>query len=811
MNIIIGSYIRKLSVLLIPLLILSTLTNISAFGSTQPPKSVNQAPAVNIKLNLDGTALTLSAPPVLEKDVVFVQTDSIFRSLDAFGGYDAKTKTIYARKGSVNISVTVGSTAYKINGVNTTAAAPKTINGKIYLPLDLVSKEFGYDYRWLKDTKTAEISSKAPPQLPGATFGSIANEGFLASDSEWTYLSLSNGLYKMKKDGSENKRLTDKASYLNISSDWLYFTNIENENFGSIYKIKTDGTSKTKLTNSKARFTTLYGEWIYFINISDGNKPYRVSTDGKYSQKISDFALVNMYTDNGWIYYQAEDDSNIYKMRTGGTDIRMLSENSIEYGNEIIKAGDWLYYFGREEGSVDGIWKMKTDGSGKKLVLATGSGDMNWLNGNFYFTDPNNKLYILNEEKRTFKQIGYNVSGSISLADDWIYSYNFGPGFGIISSFYRIKNDGSVKQKFDNTGKLTEVYTVDLSAEQASPVVLPKVSYTSSVKTAKEIVKNKNAVVHVKIFDEDGNELGSGSGFNIDKRGIIVTNYHVVKGAASIQCTFDNGKTYEADYFLNHNELKDIAILHLKDVTTSLPVVTLGDSDKVELADDVLAIGNPLELQNTISDGIISGVREMYGMSYIQTTAAISPGSSGGPLFNSYGYVIGITSMYLSGAQNINFAVPINAVKKLLSTARIIPIPKFNLTSSAILEFENNNGMQTANTVSLDNVIGGILSEAADIDFYKFDLAAGMKLNLLGFTGGSFGLDGTPGDIEINLLDQNGSILARSTKTTEEGGIFQKINLNLKPGTYYISVKLAGQTQTQPGSAPVYVLLAIAG
>ena len=93
----------------------------------------------------------------------------------------------------------------------------------------------------------------------------------------------------------------------------------------------------------------------------------------------------------------------------------------------------------------------------------------------------------------------------------------------------------------------------------------------------------------------------------------------------------------------------------------------LGDSNKIEIGEKVVAIGNPLGYERTVSDGIISGLREEKGMKYLQITTPISPGSSGGALLNMYGEVIGITSMgYLGFAQNLNFAVPINYVCSLI-------------------------------------------------------------------------------------------------------------------------------------------------
>lgn len=134
-------------------------------------------------------------------------------------------------------------------------------------------------------------------------------------------------------------------------------------------------------------------------------------------------------------------------------------------------------------------------------------------------------------------------------------------------------------------------------AHSPRPISIPETPSSGVVKTAKEIVKYKNAVVHIKAYDAGGALKTSASGFNIEGGGTVVTNFHVIDGASSVKCTFDDNSTYEVDYVLNCNPVKDIAILKLKGAS-GLPVVYLGDSGRVELADDVLAIGNPLELQN---------------------------------------------------------------------------------------------------------------------------------------------------------------------------------------------------------------------
>ncbi|MCX7653757.1 MAG: Do family serine endopeptidase [Fervidobacterium sp.] len=166
-----------------------------------------------------------------------------------------------------------------------------------------------------------------------------------------------------------------------------------------------------------------------------------------------------------------------------------------------------------------------------------------------------------------------------------------------------------------------------------------------------------------------------GSGFIISKEGYIVTNYHVVKGAKKITVTMLSGDVYEAQYIGGDEEL-DIAVVKIN-AKKDLPVVELGDSDKIQIGEWAIAIGNPLGFQHTVTVGVISAVGRKipkpdgsgYYTNLLQTDAAINPGNSGGPLLNIYGQVIGINTAIInpSQAMNIGFAIPINTAKRFIN------------------------------------------------------------------------------------------------------------------------------------------------
>src|SRR5499433_201720 len=163
-----------------------------------------------------------------------------------------------------------------------------------------------------------------------------------------------------------------------------------------------------------------------------------------------------------------------------------------------------------------------------------------------------------------------------------------------------------------------------------------------------------------------------GSGVIIEKDGQILTNAHVVDGAASLTVTLDSGNKTPAR-IVGLDPVLDLALLRV-DTTAALPAARLGDSTAVKVGDEVAAIGNPIGLDQTMTRAIVSGLNRMLpGISdepMIQTDAPINPGNSGGPLVDRCGGVVGINTLISEEAQSIGFAVPINAVKPILRDLR---------------------------------------------------------------------------------------------------------------------------------------------
>ncbi len=240
--------------------------------------------------------------------------------------------------------------------------------------------------------------------------------------------------------------------------------------------------------------------------------------------------------------------------------------------------------------------------------------------------------------------------------------------------------------------------------------------------TPKEIATQSNpAIVFIDVGE--GDQRGAGTGFIVDQNGLIATNFHVVRGNKAIKVKLFGGEVYQVEHVAGIDPGRDLALLRIKPAK-ALPTVKLGDSDQMSAGDQVVAIGNPLGLDHTISSGLVSQIRpectkEMVEyalknpgkleeiiakaqrtrqisdadraeaaklacrqeLTYFQISAPISQGSSGGPLFNQAGEVVGVTTAIIAAGQNINLAIPTNYLKSMLTQPTKIPLEDFAATT----------------------------------------------------------------------------------------------------------------------------------
>ena len=253
-----------------------------------------------------------------------------------------------------------------------------------------------------------------------------------------------------------------------------------------------------------------------------------------------------------------------------------------------------------------------------------------------------------------------------------------------------VPKDKILEYKYSNTIEAENADANDAGAEAVSQPVenvsnrlyktanLEKTTIEKCVDTVSEAV--------VKISSPGG----SGSGFFINEDGFLITNYQVIEKETRIEVTvFQKAKNgFETKKFKKVkieaiNPFVDLALLKIEDLgDTKVPSVYLGDIGRIKTGEEVFAIGNPLGLERTVTNGVISTKNRAFeGLLYIQTNADINPGNSGGPLFNLAGEVIGVTNMGYIFLGGLGFAIPVNYVKHFIENRDAFTYDKDNPNS----------------------------------------------------------------------------------------------------------------------------------
>ena len=358
-----------------------------------------------------------------------------------------------------------------------------------------------------------------------------------------------------------------------------------------------------------------------------------------------------------------------------------------------------------------------------------------------------------------------------------------------------------------SSGSGTTVY----EGKRPSTVVNTSEVDTSKKMTAAEVyAANVNSTVGIttqvttNFWGYTTQSAASGSGFIFSADGYLLTNYHVIESASSIKATLYNGKSYDAT-LIGYDESNDIAVLKID--AEGLTPVTLGDSDNLNVGDDVIAIGNPLgELTFSLTSGSVSALnREVtlssnVTMNLIQTDCAINSGNSGGALFNLYGEVVGITNAKYSGSSgsgasidNIGFAIPINSVRSIVDsiiekgyvTKPYIGVmvsdvgeesTKYGLPEGAAVVSVTEGGPAEKAGIKANDIItevnGKAISGKSDLSAVISEHAAGDKLTL------SIYRQGETLSVTVEIGEQQTSALANEQQSSQQqtmpngGGFF---------------------------------------
>jgi hypothetical protein len=195
---------------------------------------------------------------------------------------------------------------------------------------------------------------------------------------------------------------------------------------------------------------------------------------------------------------------------------------------------------------------------------------------------------------------------------------------------------------------------------------------------ARQVAKDSfPSVVMLVMEDANGQPVSLGSGFFV-RENVIASNFHVVEGASRGYAKLVGKKTkFDIAGIVGMDTGRDLVLLAVSDAKA--PALALGDSRQVAVGDEVYAVGNPQGLEGTFSQGIVSSIRDVGSETLLQITAPISPGSSGGPVLNAQGKVVGVSVATFKGGQNLNFAIPVNSLASLLAASnqsRVAPLAR---------------------------------------------------------------------------------------------------------------------------------------
>lgn len=235
--------------------------------------------------------------------------------------------------------------------------------------------------------------------------------------------------------------------------------------------------------------------------------------------------------------------------------------------------------------------------------------------------------------------------------------------------------------------------------------------------TAQEIAARCSpAVGLVETWSINGESRGQGSAFFISSDGLAVTNFHVAENTQDIVLTMPDGTVYDAVTIIDYDYVNDVALLKVD--ATDLPYLITGDSAGVQQGQTIYTIGNPLGLTDTMSTGIVSNpARDVDGVKYIQISAPIDQGSSGGALLDQYGRVVGITSAGFDSEADLNLAVPVDAVRTLdVDSAENLVLFGDDLYP----DFETVPDFGAFSGVELKNAYYNLLGQTYEYDVWDF-------------------------------------------------------------------------------------------
>jgi regulator of sirC expression with transglutaminase-like and TPR domain len=248
---------------------------------------------------------------------------------------------------------------------------------------------------------------------------------------------------------------------------------------------------------------------------------------------------------------------------------------------------------------------------------------------------------------------------------------SFGIGWAAPFFFVICLRIGWVANLTSSCCQAQESTTVTQESDQSNRSSSPSSSATESRPAATALLETlvsrvRASLVAIRVDDRDGRQVGIGTGFFVDARGLIATNFHVIGEGRSIQVEWGKGRVLKVEGIEAFDRKADLALVRVAQDSAPFPALPLNLRNDLQQGSEVLAFGNPLGLEYSVVRGIVSALREVEGQSLIQLAMPIEPGNSGGPVVDLDGHVHGIVNMKSAVDDNLGFAIPIDQLQKLI-------------------------------------------------------------------------------------------------------------------------------------------------
>lgn len=301
-----------------------------------------------------------------------------------------------------------------------------------------------------------------------------------------------------------------------------------------------------------------------------------------------------------------------------------------------------------------------------------------------------------------------------------------------------IEEDAENKECMPPIPKKNRIKPVVILASIVTVLVLVVALFLSSVLSgshrelsASEIAKLSDSVLTLYVYDKNHDLLSTGSGFIVNDDKTIVTNYHVIDQGYFVEAVSEKDVHYNISGVTFFDEVSDLAVLKSETGTGVSPLV-IADSSSVQVGDTIYAIGSPLGLKNTVSNGIISAIRAEGSQTDFQITAPISSGSSGGVLLNIYGEAIGITYASYSDGQNLNLAIPSVEFTDKLQSDEIQHFENIALYTVPLGNSVENYSTYETRLVQYGNSVYEAYNSNNEISVYDISTKESKKLGIRG-------------------------------------------------------------------------------